>query len=322
MSAQTSALAPMSFLIVHAFETDFTDSLIRAVDRAPIIAARRHDRQDAAARRHDIRSALRRARVKHVDAGQSLRPRRGRESPCRFRRYPDIRPRPEPRRRADPDRATRARGLQLAGSRAHQQRRQIVGDRRQNHLRFRIAEPDIELDDLRAVRSQHQADEQEAAELAALAAHAFEDRAARSRSSRAPAVAASNSELGAYAPMPPVFGPCVAVERALVILGRTERHRARAVAQHEERRFAPDEQLLDDDARRRPGRSACRPSSTAPATSASVEIRGNHDALARREAVRLQHDRKSELAASQHRDRLSRRVARSDNAPSARCSAA
>ena len=42
-----------------------------------------------------------------------------------------------------------------------------------------------------------------------------------------------------------------------------------------------------------------------------LEIGGNHDALARREAVGLQHDRKRKLAASQDRDRLRGRVARS-----------
>ena len=51
--------------------------------------------------------------------------------------------------------------------------------------------------------------------------------------------------------MPPVFGPSVVVEDALVILRRADRHRARAVAEREERHLGPDEALLDDEARAR-----------------------------------------------------------------------
>ena len=46
--------------------------------------------------------------------------------------------------------------------------------------------------------------------------------------------------------MPPVFGPLVAVEDALVVLRRGERHRALAVAQRQQRELLAVEELLDD----------------------------------------------------------------------------
>ena len=46
--------------------------------------------------------------------------------------------------------------------------------------------------------------------------------------------------------MPPVFGPVVAVEDALVVLRRGQRERALAVAQREQRQLLAVEELLDD----------------------------------------------------------------------------
>ena len=79
-------------------------------------------------------------------------------------------------------------------------------DQRQDDLRFGIAEPDVELDDLRAVRCQHQADVQKAAERMALGGHAAMTGSTISRMTRASKLA-STSRLGANAPIPPVFGP-------------------------------------------------------------------------------------------------------------------
>jgi hypothetical protein len=50
---------------------------------------------------------------------------------------------------------------------------------------------------------------------------------------------------GEYEPMPPVIGPAVAVEDALVVLRRRHRHRALAVAQGQQRQLLALEVLLD-----------------------------------------------------------------------------
>ena len=47
--------------------------------------------------------------------------------------------------------------------------------------------------------------------------------------------------------MPPVFGPSVAVEDALVVLGRGQRHGALAVAQRQQRQLLALQVLLDHD---------------------------------------------------------------------------
>ena len=47
--------------------------------------------------------------------------------------------------------------------------------------------------------------------------------------------------------MPPVLGPCVAVEDALVVLRRGERQRVLAVDEGEEARFLALQELLDHD---------------------------------------------------------------------------
>ena len=77
---------------------------------------------------------------------------------------------------------------------------------RQHDLRFGIAEPHVELDHLRAVGGQHQADVEEAAERWPSAAMPAITGSTISRMTRASS-AASSSGLGANAPMPPVFGP-------------------------------------------------------------------------------------------------------------------
>ena len=48
--------------------------------------------------------------------------------------------------------------------------------------------------------------------------------------------------------MPPVFGPLVVVEDALVILRGQQRHVLLAVGDDEERHFGAGQQFLEDDA--------------------------------------------------------------------------
>ena len=65
---------------------------------------------------------------------------------------------------------------QPAGRRGHQQRQQRLVDQRQDHLRFRIAQPHVELDHLRARRRQHQADVEESAKRMPFRRHAGDHR--------------------------------------------------------------------------------------------------------------------------------------------------
>ena len=95
-----------------------------------------------------------------------------------------------------------------------------------------------------------------------------------------------------------------------MILGRTERQRACAVAQHEKRRFAADEQLFDDDA----VAGMAEPLVGHHAVHfrfGVAQVRRNDDAFAGSQAVGLEHDRERELAALEDRDRLRCRIARS-----------
>ena len=65
------------------------------------------------------------------------------------------------------------------------------------------------------------------------------------------AVSPLRTTAGECAPIPPVFGPLVTVERLLVVLGRCERQRLLPIGDHHERDFLAGEELLDEDARRR-----------------------------------------------------------------------
>ena len=113
-----------------------------------------------------------------------------------------------------------------------------------------------------SIGGQHEPDKKEASELAALAAHAFQDgqddlvhdaRLYRRVEQRARRVGAHATSVRTE----------IAVQSALVIFRRSERQRPRAVAQHEERRFAADEAALRSPPASRPDRNACRPSSRA-----------------------------------------------------------
>ena len=64
--------------------------------------------------------------------------------------------------------------------------------------------------------------------------------------------ASSRSGSGEKAPIPPVFGPEVAVAEALVVACRRQRDRSLTVAHRDDGRLAADEPLLDDE-RRAPG---------------------------------------------------------------------
>ena len=70
--------------------------------------------------------------------------------------------------------------------------------------------------------------------------------------------------------MPPVFGPLVAVEDPLVVLGRGQRHDVLAVAERQQRELLALEELLEHDRRSSPKRRSVKKTSTASRASASV----------------------------------------------------
>ena len=113
--------------------------------------------------------------------------------------------------------------------------------------------------------------------------------------------------------MPPVFGPSILVEDALVILGGQQRHGPGAVRDDEERHLRTDEALLEDEPRAGIAELGARPSWSAP-LARRFAVRRNDDALAGGETVRLQRRREAELASLDDveapADRLAHAVAR------------
>ena len=121
--------------------------------------------------------------------------------------------------------------------------------------------------------------------------------------------------------MPPVFGPVIVVEDALVILRGQQRHVVLAVGDDEERHFGAGQHFLEDHAR-------------AGVAEALVDHRGvdrgfgrrsirrDDDALAGGEAVGLDDERVAELARSNRRDAHRRPTCRRGSARSARRGAA
>ena len=113
-------------------------------------------------------------------------------------------------------------------------------------LGFRVAEPDVELQDLRSLVGQHQAGVDHAPERPAgrFSAWTMGTRISRSTSSMRAGV---TREVGENAPMPPVFGPFVVVEGPLVVLAGDQGHDRPAVGQGEDAGLLAVESLLDEE---------------------------------------------------------------------------
>ena len=119
-------------------------------------------------------------------------------------------------------------------------------DHRQQRLGLRVAEPGVELDDLRTSRGQHQADVKAAAErdpALAQRGQAGRDDVSRDRVQQRVDRLAHRRAVGPHAAG---VGPQIAVERALVVAGRRQQPGAGAVADREDRHLAAGEQFLDD----------------------------------------------------------------------------
>ena len=117
-------------------------------------------------------------------------------------------------------------------------------------------------------------------------------------------IAGVTTGAGEYAPMPPVFGPASPSSRRLWSCDVASGSTCRAIDHHDEARFLALEEFLDDDS-----------SPALPKRPANMSLRGRHrlvgrraddDALAGRESVRLDDDRRA--AARARRPRRSRRA--------------
>ena len=112
------------------------------------------------------------------------------------------------------------------------------------------------------------------------------------RSITVPSSAGVEAGAGDNAPMPPVFGPGVAVAGALVVLRRGERQRVLAVDERKKARLFAGEKILDDD---------LAPGGAEPALderridrpARGIEIFGDGHPLAGGEPVGLDDDRRS-----------------------------
>ena len=105
--------------------------------------------------------------------------------------------------------------------------------------------------------------------------------------------------------MPPVFGPGVAVADPLVVLRRRERHHRAAVGERHERDLLAGEELLDHDARAGVAERAPH-HHLVEAGARGREVVADQHALAGREPVGLDDDRRAELverSGARRRDR-------------------
>ena len=117
---------------------------------------------------------------------------------------------------------------------------------REQDLALRIAEPDVELDQLGAVFGQHEAGEQDALEGSAAAGHFVQGRADDELQADLlqPGWKGGDGAVGAHAAG---VGAGVAVADALVVLGGTEQEGVFSVAEGEEGDFFALQAFLDDD---------------------------------------------------------------------------
>ena len=284
-----------------AVERDAPDGVVRAGDGLRIARTARHDGEHAPAAGDDAATLQGRARVRHVHArhlgggGESIDPPSGLvRSGVSARGHHDT----DVRVRGDAP----AGVAQIPPRRPEQHRREAALDHREDDLRLRIAEAHVELDDPWAVRRQHQTDVEHPAVLPALAAQTVERRVDDIAHD-------PRFELGVEERTGPErthaagVRPGVAVEDALVILGRRERQTAPAVGDGEEGDLRTRQALLDDDGR------AGVPEATGHHRLAHGGFRGSpirrhRDSLAGRESVGLDDDREPEPISADRIERL------------------
>jgi hypothetical protein len=175
---------------------------------------------------------------------------------------------------------------EAAGARGREQRVEQVGAQpRQQCLRLRVAEADVELDHARTVGGQHQAAVEDAVKRRAAVAHQLDDRLVDRRHQLRGAlrVDLGDRRVGAHAAG---VGSLVAVEDPLVIAGGRHRDRALTIAEREQRELLALEVLLDDDRLRA---EAMLDEEGFERRARRGLVGGDHDALAGGQAVGLQH---------------------------------
>jgi len=184
--------------------------------------------------------------------------------------------------------------VEHAVARGQQRRQQIAHQSRQQRLAFGVAEADIVLDELRPLARQHQPGIEHALEGPPLRRHALDrrhddtvhDLAFERRGE------ARRGRIGAHAAG---IGSGVALADALVVPRRGERQRMRAVDQREEARLLALEKLLDDHFCPG-GAEALRHHGLVDGRFRLGDARRHGDALARRQPVGLDDDRRAALA--------------------------
>ena len=211
----------------------------------------------------------------------------------------------------------RASDCSAPGARRDEQRQQRLVDQRQDDLRFGIAEPHVELDHLRTVGGQHQADVQKAAKRMPFGRHPGDDRlddlahdarlergvderARRKRAHAAGVRARGRRRRCACDPAPMPIGTARAPSQT------TKNDTSGPVRHSSMTSRSPAAPNRRSRHRRGDGRLGGR------------AILGDDDALAGGETVGFQHDRKSELAGPHDAERLVRPIRTCGSARSAR----
>ena len=199
----------------------------------------------------------------------------------------------------------------------HQHRQERLVDERHDDLRLRIAHADVELDHLRTVRRQHQADVEEADERIAFGRHPGDRRARRSPSSRAPAAPRQKSGSAQTRPCLRCSGP-----------GRRRRSVCDPARVPIGNARAPSHTTKNDTSG--PDRHSSMTTRVAGVAESALAHRGDKrrlcvgrglgddDALAGGESVGLEHDRHAERARRARRQRVVERRRTYESAPSAR----
>ncbi len=180
---------------------------------------------------------------------------------------------------------------QFAIARGEQRRQEIGFEAWQQRLALGVAEADIEFDQLRTLRGQHQPGEEDAAKRRAAAGERRQRRADDACHRRLLDLGREcrRRRIGAHAAG---IGPGVAVADALVILRRAEENRFLAICEREQRDFLADQTFLDHHPRAG-GAELARLHEIGDRRLGLGHVGRHHHPLAGGEAIGLDHDRRA-----------------------------
>ena len=183
-------------------------------------------------------------------------------------------------------------GADPAVGRLGEQLGQVVGQAGHHHLRLGVTEAHVVLDELGAVRGEHEPGVQDAAVVDAPAPQLGERRADEAVHHRGEDVVGDDRDrrVGTH---PTGVGAGVAVADPLEVLCRGQQHRPFSVAHRQDAQLRAAEALLDHE--RAPGVAEGHPGQVVAHRVAGLGERlGDHDALAGGQAVGLDHERRGE----------------------------